>query len=317
MKSRLQMSLDTAVLVVARDLTTGGTSADGLNLFWANFGRTSGTTKIGFLGATATDPVVHNPSPGGVGGSVQLTSSATVTPTLLGVMGIGPVTVNCASTAQTAAYGLEVALVLDVTGSMAGGNAIGALRTATNNLLNILYGGSDTQPHLWVSVVPFSATINIGNARTGWLVPGSLDQAKYSPRTWMGCVMARTAKTGAQDGDDFNDKTPAQAPFEQFFYATTYHQYSYTTGTGSNKQTHYYKGDNDWQTSDIREPATGDGDYGPNLGCPTAAQKLLPPTASQAAVKTVVSSLHVHQPGASGRLVDAEPQLAKRVEHLR
>ena len=29
-KSRLQMSLDAAVLVVARDLATGGTSADGV-----------------------------------------------------------------------------------------------------------------------------------------------------------------------------------------------------------------------------------------------------------------------------------------------
>ena len=93
-KSRLQVSLDAAVLVVARDLATGGTSADGLNLFWSNFGRTSAANRIGYMGATATDPVVHNPAPGGVAGSVQLTSSAIVTPTLLGIIGIGPVTVN-------------------------------------------------------------------------------------------------------------------------------------------------------------------------------------------------------------------------------
>jgi hypothetical protein len=65
---------------VARDIATGGTSADGLNLFWSNFGRTSTATRIGYMGTTATDPIVHNPAPGGVTGSVQLTSSATVAP---------------------------------------------------------------------------------------------------------------------------------------------------------------------------------------------------------------------------------------------
>jgi Flp pilus assembly protein TadG len=67
-KSRLQISLDAAVLVVARDLVNNGTSAAGLNLFWANFGRSSAG---GFLGATATTPVVIQAA----GGSVQLTSS--------------------------------------------------------------------------------------------------------------------------------------------------------------------------------------------------------------------------------------------------
>ena len=212
-KSRLQVSLDAAVLVVARDLATGGTSADGLNLFWANFGRASGTTTVGYLSATATIPVVHNPAPGGVAGSVQLTSSATVAPTLLGIMGIGPITVTGASTAQSAAYGLELSLVLDNTGSMAG-SSITSLISASNQLLSILYGGNDTQPHLWVSVVPFAATVNVGNTHTGWLVGGTINQAPYSPSHWMGCVMARTAATGAQDGDDFNDKTPTQASLQ-------------------------------------------------------------------------------------------------------
>ena len=186
-----------------------------------------------------------------------MTSSATVSPTLLGIIGIGAVTVNGASTAQSAAYGLELALVLDVTGSMAGNNAIGSLRTAANNLLNILYGGADTQPHLWVSVVPFAATINIGTQHTSWLVTDSLDQSKYRPRSWMGCVMARTYLTGAQDGDDFNDKTPAQAAFTPFFYNSTSHRKSYTTTDNKgNKTTHYYTGDNDWTPRPPRETAT-------------------------------------------------------------
>jgi Flp pilus assembly protein TadG len=291
-RSRLQMSLDAAVLVVAKSLSTGGTSTDGLNLFWANWGRTSSSSTAGFLSATATTPVVHNPAPGGVAGSVQLTSSATVTPTLVGIMGIGPVTVSAASTAQTAAYGLELALVLDNTGSMAG-SSITSLINASNQLLGILYGGSDTQPHLWVSVVPFAAAVNIGNTHTGWLVGGAINQAPYSPSHWLGCVMARTAKTGAQDGDDFNDKTPSQAPFTPFLYTSTYHVYSYTTGTGKNKVTNYYVGDNDWQsstwTAHNNEPDSSNNSVGPNLDCPSLP--ILPETASKAAVTTVINKM--------------------------
>ena len=300
-KSRLQMSLDAAVLVVARDVATGGTSTDGVNLFWSNFGRTSGVSTVGYLGATATTPVVHNPAPGGVSGSVQLTGSATITPTFVGIMGIGPVTVSAASTAQTAAYGLELSLVLDNTGSMAG-SSITSLITASNQLLNILYGGSDTQPHLWVSVVPFAAAVNIGNTHTGWLVSGSLNQSAFSPSSWMGCVMARTANTGATSGDDFNDVRPSSGHyFEPFLYQSTYHMYptpagiQYTTGTGKNKQTlsYWYPGDNDWQPSNWtrtgNEPDAGNNSVGPNLDCPSLA--ILPETASKSAVAAVINKM--------------------------
>jgi hypothetical protein len=96
---------------------------------------------------------------------VQLTSSAIIQPAFVGIIGIGPVTVGGASTAQSAAYGLELSLVLDNTGSMAG-SSITSLITSANQLLNVVYGGSDTQPNLWVAVVPFAATLNIGSTHT-------------------------------------------------------------------------------------------------------------------------------------------------------
>jgi Flp pilus assembly protein TadG len=292
-KSRLQMSLDAAVLVVAHDLATGGTSVDGVNLFWANFGRISGTSTVGYLKATATAPVVHNPAPGGPSSSVQLTSSATITPSFVGIIGIGPVTVSGASTAQSAAYGLELSLVLDNTGSMAG-SSITSLIASANQLLSVVYGGSDTQPNLWVSVVPFAATLNIGSAHTSWLVGATVNQTPYAPSKWMGCVMARTAKTGAKDGDDFNDKPPAQAALQPFLYASTYRVYPTAAGikygTG-NKLTYWYPGDNDWTVSpnNIQEPDQSNNSVGPNLACPSLA--ILPETASKTAVSAVINKM--------------------------
>ncbi len=300
-RSRLQTSLDSAVLVVARDLATGGTSADGINLFWANFGRASGASMAGYLGASATTPVVHNPAPTGPSGSVQLTGTATITPAILGVLNIGAVTVSGSATAQSAAYGLELALVLDNTGSMAG-SSITSLISASNSLLTILYGSSDTQPNLWVSVVPFAAAVNMGSSHTGWLVSGSLNTAAFSPSTWMGCVMARTSATGAQVGDDFNDTPPSSGHyFEPFLYSSTYDMYPspagivYTTGTGKNKQSHtyWYPGDNDWQpaswTKTGNEPDSSNNSVGPNLDCPSLA--VLPETASKTAVAAVINKM--------------------------
>lgn len=300
-KFRLQMSLDAAVLVAARDLTTGGTSADAVNLFWADFGRNSSMTGTGYLGAVATDPVIHNPAPAGPSGSVEMTSSATVQPSLLGILGVGSATITAAATAQSAAIGLELALVLDNTGSMAG-SPIASLITATNQLLNILYGSADTQPNLWVSVVPFAAAVNIGSSHTGWLIGGTINQAPYSPTRWMGCVMARTAATGAANGDDFNDTPPGPGHyFQPFLYPATYHLYpsaagiKYTTGSGKNKQTltYWYPGDNDWQASTWtkagNEPDVSNNSVGPNLTCPSLP--ILPETASKTVVAAAINKM--------------------------
>ena len=223
-KSRLQMSLDAAVLVVARDLATGGTSADGLNLFWSNFGRTSRPATDRVPGQHRDRPDRAQPRSRRVAGSVQLTSTAIVTPTLLGVMGIGPVTVNGASTAQSAAYGLELALVLDNTGSMAGvidHVADQRVEPAPRHTVR-------RQRHPAASLGLGRAVRRDGQRRHNHayrLAGRSARSDAVLPSTWMGCVMARTAKTGAQDGDDFNDKTPSQAAFKPFLYASTYHVY--------------------------------------------------------------------------------------------
>ena len=72
--------------------------------------------------------------------------------------------------------GLEVALVLDVTGSMTGDvsatdskEKITALREASHELLDAVFGDNDTIDDLWVGIVPFSQTVNVGTDRTDWL----------------------------------------------------------------------------------------------------------------------------------------------------
>lgn len=86
---------------------------------------------------------------------------------------------------------VNIALVLDVTGSMRGAK-LASLKTAANNLITTLEGyDSDS---FKVSVVPFSQYVNVGVSRrnASWLdVPA--DTIGANPVVWTGCVGSRTA----------------------------------------------------------------------------------------------------------------------------
>ena len=67
------------------------------------------------------------------------------------------------------ASGLELVLVLDNTGSMTQDNKLTSLKTAATTLVNILTGGQNSVPKLWMGLVPFSQAVNIGTTYTSWM----------------------------------------------------------------------------------------------------------------------------------------------------
>jgi hypothetical protein len=176
--------------------------------------------------------------------------------------------------ARRAELGMELALVLDTTGSMKGNNAIAALRDAATELVNILYGNRETVNNLWVSVVPYVASVNLGPTRTNWLLAGSLDPNAYLNRAWAGCVEARHT-----NGHDSTDATPFEVPFRPYRWASTAGQYP-------------VRGDNDWTPSTITEQnqaSLPDNEaVGPNLGC---GAPVLPLTAARSTVLARIASL--------------------------
>jgi Flp pilus assembly protein TadG len=276
-QSRLQAALDAAVLVAAREGSAATADSDALAMFWTNFGRTSALTETGYLGAVATVPAISSPD----STSVQMTATATLSTPILGVLGFTQSVVRASATATKGGIGLELALVLDITGSMATNNNIGTLRTAATNLVDTLYGSSDTLPNLWVSVVPYVASVNIGTTHADWLAAGSLDQTLYSTAGWQGCVQARY-----QNGNDSNDATPAQAPFTPYLWASTKGLYKTSKGT-------VVTGDNDWYAGHITAlasmPSAGNNAVSPNLGC--SATPILPLTASRTVILNTIAGL--------------------------
>ena len=91
---------------------------------------------------------------------------------LLGVAGIDKLKIDkCVEITKKGSGRIELALVLDVTGSM--GNSINgeakidSLKDAVDTLLDVLYGSDETSENIKIGVVPFNANVNAGGS-SGW-----------------------------------------------------------------------------------------------------------------------------------------------------
>jgi Flp pilus assembly protein TadG len=277
-RSSLQTALDSASLVAAREIGVQTANADTAAMFWSNFARNGQSGGAGYFGAMAAPPTIVSPS----ANAVTVSAAATLNLTFGAIFGVRNVTVSESAQAMRATTGMELALVLDNTGSMAGW-PITAVQESATELVNDVYGAGsqDTVPNLWVSVVPFSAEVNLGPSHTAWLAPGTYTPSAYDNASWMGCVMAR--HTGGHDADDTN---PTQAPFTPFFYASTLNKYKDSHG-------HVLPGDDDWSASNITETRQAtlpqNTAVGPDLGC--VPLPVLPETASRSTVLSLINQM--------------------------
>ena len=281
-QNRLQTALDSAVLVAGREIALPNRDADTTAMFWANFAVGHLAGGASFFGGAATTPTITRISDT----TVSISATATV-PLVLGrLVGLPSFTISDNAQAVRANTGMELALVLDNTGSMRGAPMQAEIDGA-NQLISILYGATqDTVPNLWVAVVPFAASVNMGANHSGWLVSGSLDQTKYANTSWKGCVLARHA-----NNHDADDAPPSVAAFQPFIYASTLGKYQ--------QHGKVLAGDDDWSANTITEdnqatlPANTA--VGPNLGCTAAS--ILPETASRAAVLNRINSMQATSRG--------------------
>ncbi|WDI31165.1 pilus assembly protein TadG-related protein [Hyphococcus flavus] len=91
---------------------------------------------------------------------------------LLGVAGIKNLNIDkCVEITKQGSGRVELALVLDVTGSMDnkidGVKKIESLKDAVDTLLDVLYGSAESSENIKIGVVPFNANVNPGGS-SGW-----------------------------------------------------------------------------------------------------------------------------------------------------
>lgn len=180
-RSRLSEALDSAALAAAQVTDEATLRADAQRLFDANF-------PAGYMGSILRPLQVAYDA---TAGRVELRAQAAVPTVVMQLAHIDSVDVDARAVAIRRRNAMEVALVLDVTGSMAG-SKIQTLKQAVRDLLDILLGPHDTADELWLAVVPFSARVNVGNTHRDWIVGGHTGQ-------WTGCVESRSGSLALSD----------------------------------------------------------------------------------------------------------------------
>lgn len=158
-RDQLRNALDSAVLAGAATLST---DEDISKITAANYlsANTNGTKNLSYSFAVR-DGVLY--------GEAKATSQ-TAFLRLVGIDTI-PIKVTAAATAERAG-GMELAIVVDVSGSMSG--SIPSLRTSITELLKTIYKDSQSLDRTWISIIPFSGRVNVTNYGKTWFAAGQV-----------------------------------------------------------------------------------------------------------------------------------------------
>lgn len=213
-KQRLQDTTDQIALYAAKSLETdqAALTQQAMDYFEFNYGDSD-------------MPIVLN-SITRDGDTVNVDASTKIDTAFAQVMGFKELNVRTVSSSSYSDRGLDIALVLDTTGSMGeessgGGTKIETLKAAATNLIEQLDTG--TPGKIRISVVPFAQYVNVGpsNLNANWI------DDSQAGSNWSGCVGSRTGNGNQRsdyNGRDFpaisgdlcnNPITPLTADLEQ------------------------------------------------------------------------------------------------------
>ncbi len=259
-KAKLSSSLDAAGLAAGATISTTNATTEVNKYLSANFN--------GYMGATLQQVDVAQNADSTV---LTLSATATLPTTFMRIVGDTTMSVAAQSEISRESRGLELVMVLDNTGSMAG-SKLTSLKSAATDMVNILYGGQDTVDNLWIGLVPFSQAVNIGSSRTAWV---STDSFNWGPTSWGGCVDAREAS-----GRDVTDDPPSVAKFPRYYWlCDTNNKWYGTNSSHSNCLT----------GSGFQYKSGLGSSLGPNKQCP---QTVTPLTASKATILNSINNMN-------------------------
>ena len=226
-RQALARGLDTAMLAIARELSIRNMSLAEIkdfidNNFEAYFSSNAdGSANFG-RNITLADPQIDTTAR-----TISVSATSEVPTTFIRLGGLGPDTLDVGVSAQ-AIYpkSVEVALVVDVTGSM-NGSKITALRKAAEEFVNILVppGSASANEKIRIAVVPYAAGVNIGTARATAATHG----ANATRPSFNRCVSERTGDEAFTDTSYATDPVgpgTAQAGWNRGYYRSGGRVYS-------------------------------------------------------------------------------------------
>ncbi|MFK5979560.1 MAG: pilus assembly protein TadG-related protein [Rhizobiaceae bacterium] len=152
-------ALDAALLAAAKDLSTGAVSANDLegkfsNFFLANVELRSKQTDVFVVKEFDADPNT---------GIVSATVEADLKMSFMGIVGKDRVKIPLASEVRYKTDEIELAMMLDVTGSMQTNGKLNSLKKAAADAVDILIPvGGNPNGKVRIGMVPYSYAVNAG-----------------------------------------------------------------------------------------------------------------------------------------------------------
>jgi Flp pilus assembly protein TadG len=292
-RQRLGEATDAAALALGSmvNLTDAQKQAKALEFINANIPGSA-------LGDTASVVVTTGDN------TITVRATATVDTAFMGLLGVDELEVSTESEVTRESRGMEVAMVLDNTGSMGSSGKLPALKNAMTSMINILWGNNPNPEKLRMGLVPFSETVRLDIPTAtagGWIDttgtalwarlhfnnnmhPWSVWQsmAAASPK-WAGCVEARP--NGLEELDTAPSAAQPNTRWVPFFqpdepdnggYAANYLNDGVTTGTPQQRMMNSAK----YANRNTNRP---------NDDC--SMQKILPLTNSKATLLSYVNGM--------------------------
>lgn len=207
LKQSLSAAIDAAALMAARDAPklTDAQLTDRVNNWLKD--NLPDDAKAQFTGATV--------SIDRAGRTVNIVANGSVPTTIAQVLGTSALDVSTSSQSTWGTNSIELALVLDNTGSMAQNGKMTALKAAAKDLVQIMKEATQEQDQIRISIVPFSTRVILDTALkdSAWLRWDQKSCSKNWPYTcttiskpaWQGCV------TDRDQSYDVSDTAPSGA----------------------------------------------------------------------------------------------------------
>jgi len=149
-KRHLQDALDAATLLAARSTSTPAAQRQ-------TFGAAALAAQLTGVG----DATLSSSSFKVSGTKITGTATAKVTPVIANLWLQGDMTIGAEAEVVRASTNLEVSIVLDITGSMAG-SRLTDLKTAAKDLIDLVVSDTQTPFYSKAALVPYSIGVNVG-----------------------------------------------------------------------------------------------------------------------------------------------------------
>nr|WP_245258211.1 TadE/TadG family type IV pilus assembly protein [Rhodopseudomonas palustris] len=167
-RTSMQAALDSAALMVSKDLasgviTAGQVSAKAQSYFASLYNNTEAPNITVTATYTAKDSTGSS--------TVLLKGTGDISTEFMNMFGFPTLGIGSAATATWGGTRLRVAIALDVTGSMASAGKMPAMQSAAKTLVDNLRANAQTADDLYISIIPFAQMVNVGksNKNASWI----------------------------------------------------------------------------------------------------------------------------------------------------